>query len=312
VLRMTWRRAAVPLTVLLCASALVGTPGPALAAATDPAGTQATRPDGPDAAARSTPLTVKSATTEQIQAMAANGGGRLITLGTPASKSGTAAAGANATAATVVTCYLYAGTPYGGGAYNAHIFVDGLVYCDSYVHAGVLTVELFRGASRVANRTATGAYVSALYATAEYTTCSDGVYVGIVGATLTRFDLNPPSITDNEISYPVYISCAPAPPPLVVANPGDQQTWQYASGQAQLSATGGTAPYTWSASGLPFGFSINSGTGLISGASSQMGRFTVTVTAADAAGASASTQFTWIIKPRAVSVGPPVAQLVGD
>jgi len=48
-----------------------------------------------------------------------------------------------------------------------------------------------------------------------------------------------------------------------------------------LAATSGTAPYTWAASGLPSGFSINSSTGVISGtaASGAVGTYNVLVTA---------------------------------
>jgi len=63
-----------------------------------------------------------------------------------------------------------------------------------------------------------------------------------------------------------------------------------------MTATGGTTPYTWSATGLPTGLSINSSTGLISGTTRIAGGYTVTVTVADAASRSASTQFTWAVK----------------
>jgi hypothetical protein len=50
---------------------------------------------------------------------------------------------------------------------------------------------------------------------------------------------------------------------------------------ATVAASGGTPPYTWSATGLPTGLSINSSTGVISGSTSQSGASTVTVTAQD-------------------------------
>jgi hypothetical protein len=191
------------LTALVVAATLAGTSGPARAAAADP--------DGATPAGRSTPITVRSASTEQIREMAAQGDGRLITLGTPAAK-GQDPRGAAMPVASV-TCYLSAGVPYGGGAANAHIFVDGLLYCDDYVHVAVLTVELYRGLDRVANTTATFPFVSGILATAEYATCNEGVYVGIVGATVARYDLNPPSATATVFGYPIYIGCGSAPPP---------------------------------------------------------------------------------------------------
>jgi hypothetical protein len=280
------------LTALIFAGALVGTSSPAQAAATG-------ADTNPTPAGGSTAISVRSATTEQIRAMAAHGNGKLITFGAPAAK-GQNSRDAVVAAATTVTCYLYIGIPYGGGASNAHIFVDGAVYCDDYVHLGVLTVELFRGVDRVAYRTAAGAYVSALYSTPEYSTCNEGVYFGIVGATLTRYDLTPQTITANYVGYPIYIGCGPPPPPpstpLAVANPGNRQSLEDSAASVQMTATGGTPPYTWSATGLPTGLSISPSTGLISGSTIRAGGFAITVTATDAAGGSASTQFTWAVK----------------
>ena len=48
-----------------------------------------------------------------------------------------------------------------------------------------------------------------------------------------------------------------------------------------IAATGGTTPYTLSASGLPSGLSINSSTGAITGTTSVVGTSTVTVTVTD-------------------------------
>ncbi|MFJ3633066.1 Ig domain-containing protein [Streptomyces sp. NPDC090112] len=80
---------------------------------------------------------------------------------------------------------------------------------------------------------------------------------------------------------------------LSVVNPGNRVDYQYDSVHLQMTATGGSAPYTWSAVNLPVGTSINASTGLISGFLRGSGTRTVTVTATDAAGASASTVFTW-------------------
>jgi hypothetical protein len=94
------------------------------------------------------------------------------------------------------------------------------------------------------------------------------------------------------------LTVEPPPPPttpLAVTNPGGRRTLELTATSLQMKATGGTTPYTWSATGLPTGLSINSSTGLISGTASRAGGFAVTVTAADAAGASASTAFSWAV-----------------
>lgn len=79
----------------------------------------------------------------------------------------------------------------------------------------------------------------------------------------------------------------------VVTNPGNQVNYQWDSVRLQMTATGGATPYGWSASNLPLGATINASTGLISGVLRGSGTRTVTVTVRDAAGATASTTFTW-------------------
>ncbi|MFD9476023.1 MULTISPECIES: Ig domain-containing protein [Streptomyces] len=91
---------------------------------------------------------------------------------------------------------------------------------------------------------------------------------------------------------PAVTRTAAAAAPSVV-NPGNQVSLQYDSAYLPMTATGGTAPYTWSAVNLPTGATINASTGLISGLLRGSGIRTVTVTARDAAGATASATFTW-------------------
>jgi hypothetical protein len=58
-----------------------------------------------------------------------------------------------------------------------------------------------------------------------------------------------------------------------------------------ITSSGGTAPVTWSALGLPAGMGINATTGTITGTPTSAGATTVTVAATDAAGATASTVY---------------------
>ncbi|MEV6239159.1 S8 family serine peptidase [Lentzea sp. NPDC051838] len=83
-------------------------------------------------------------------------------------------------------------------------------------------------------------------------------------------------------------------PGVSVTNPGAQTTALNGSVSLQLSASGGTAPYTWSATGLPTGLSISS-SGLITGTASTAGTYNVTATATATAGGSGSASFTWTV-----------------
>ncbi|MBB5897345.1 M4 family metallopeptidase [Kutzneria kofuensis] len=82
---------------------------------------------------------------------------------------------------------------------------------------------------------------------------------------------------------------------VTVSNPGNQSTATGTAVSLPLSASGGTAPYTWSATGLPAGLSINASTGTISGTPTTAGSNNVTVTATDSANHSGSASFTWTI-----------------
>jgi hypothetical protein len=80
-----------------------------------------------------------------------------------------------------------------------------------------------------------------------------------------------------------------AQPPSVAAIPA-LETIMGLSFNYQLSASGGTAPYIWSAGAgtLPPGLNLNATTGLISGVPSAGGLFTFPVTVNDAASLSAT------------------------
>jgi hypothetical protein len=174
----------------------------------------------------------------------------------------------------------------------AVVTTDAWVFCNGFVESIYVSVDITRDGQFVASNYAFGSLGALAFAS---TPCVPGYYVAYAYASvLYPFGNIPSSDIFRSQSPSVYFNCAPGPP--VVTNPGNQSTFVYDSDDLQMTATRGTPPFTWSATGLPSGFSINASTGLISGASTRIGTSTVTVTAVDAAGRSGSTQFTWAIR----------------
>lgn len=95
----------------------------------------------------------------------------------------------------------------------------------------------------------------------------------------------------------------------VVTNPGNRTDTAGTPVNFQLSASGGTPPYTWTAGGLPAGVTI-SPTGLVSGTVTTPGASGVTVTATDATGRAGSASFTWTVNPQGGGCASPGQKLV--
>ena len=96
-----------------------------------------------------------------------------------------------------------------------------------------------------------------------------------------------------------------------VANPGNRADTVGSATSLQMSASGGSGAYSWSASGLPSGLAINASTGLISGTPTTAGTSSVSVTATSGA-TSGSTQFTWTISPAGTSTCASPGQKLGN
>jgi len=114
--------------------------------------------------------------------------------------------------------------------------------------------------------------------------------------TLTSHDDN--FATDPTFTLFDDVSLSAGPNIVTVNNPGNQSTHRRTPVSLQMTATDSQAgqTFTWSATGLPNGLSINSSTGLISGTTARhTGTFTVTVTATDTTGAQGATSFIWTI-----------------
>jgi hypothetical protein len=80
-----------------------------------------------------------------------------------------------------------------------------------------------------------------------------------------------------------------------VDNPGDQTATRGLTVALPLSALGGVAPLTWTASGLPAGLTIDPRTGQISGKPSTTVASTVTVSATDAEVRTDEVSFRWTV-----------------
>ncbi|MFV2116543.1 S8 family peptidase [Micromonospora sp. LOL_025] len=136
------------------------------------------------------------------------------------------------------------------------------------------------------------------------------VRTALVGNGTTGKITNPGSGSPNVLLYTGFIAGDPGPGNPTVTDPGDRSS---AVGQAvdvQMQGSGGTAPYTWSASGLPAGLTIGASSGRITGSASTAGTSTVTVTLTDAAGRTATATFTWTVTSGGDDCTP--AQLVGN
>ncbi len=113
------------------------------------------------------------------------------------------------------------------------------------------------------------------------------------------------SNTDTDNNANDFSTAAPAPAnsgvaALSLANPGSQTSTQgVAISTLQLVASGGTPPYTYGASNLPPGLTINTDNGQITGTPNTTAGspFSVTVSATDRAGvpATVNQNFTWTV-----------------
>lgn len=83
-----------------------------------------------------------------------------------------------------------------------------------------------------------------------------------------------------------------------------------------VEAVGGQPPYRWSASGLPAGLTINTGTGQISGTPTAAGEFPIAVTVVDSAIVNIADRFTMNVKlpalPRVTVSGLPLIASAGE
>jgi subtilisin family serine protease len=127
----------------------------------------------------------------------------------------------------------------------------------------------------------------------------------------------PDKITDPGTGSPNKLLYTPSdgtPGAPLAGSPGAQTSSLGTADSAQLSAFGGTAPYSWSATGLPPGMTID-GAGLVSGTPSAEGSYEVTATVTDSTGLTDDVTFGWTVFPPSTVCDPvatAAAVAIGD
>jgi hypothetical protein len=164
---------------------------------------------------------------------------------------------------------------------------------------GITTVSLPSGYPGVAY----SAQVTATGGTAPYSWAANGLpaglaidpSTGIVSGRAVSLGTSSPVITVTDSTSPVAETAAKAfnlamiSPTLIVTTVSLPNAPVGAGYSAAVTASGGTLPYKWSASGLPAGLAIDPNSGTISGTASSVGVSTVTVTVIDASAIPMST-----------------------
>jgi subtilisin family serine protease len=140
---------------------------------------------------------------------------------------------------------------------------------------------------------------AALYLATNPTASPATVKTALVNAATPNKITSPGTGSPNKLLF----TGTTAPGTPSVTNPGNQVSTVGTAASLQLSASGGTSPYTWTATGLPAGLSISS-SGLISGTPTTTGTSSVTATAKDAASKTASTTFSWTVNPAGSGCAP--------
>ncbi|WP_435746354.1 S8 family peptidase [Microbacterium sp. PMB16] len=125
---------------------------------------------------------------------------------------------------------------------------------------------------------------TALYLGANPTATPAQVHAAIVDNSTPGKVTGLDSASPNRLLYTGFLNGTTTPTPTSVdlAAIGDKTGTVGQPFTASASATGGTAPYTFSATGLPAGLAINASTGAISGTPTAAATSTVTVTVRDA------------------------------
>ncbi|MGH4034943.1 putative Ig domain-containing protein [Actinomycetota bacterium Odt1-20B] len=158
-----------------------------------------------------------------------------------------------------------------------NVVIDGLSYTDACSAGGD------SGGSYV---TASGGKAVGLHSGGGSNTC------GSSGETFTIFQPVDEALQKRQLALATE---GAQPGELAVATVADQQSAVGRPVEVRNSAQGGTAPYTWSATGLPAGLTLDRITGTVAGTPTQWGTRTSRITVTDSAGRTASANVTWYV-----------------
>ena len=172
----------------------------------------------------------------------------------------------------------------------------------------ITTTSLVGGTINVAY----SASVAATGGVAPYSFSATGLPAGLtisaagaISGTPTVTGTFPVAVTATDTTAPTAqtvtktLSLVIVPPVLTISTASLSSGTVSVAYSATVAATGGTAPYAWSATGLPTGLTINATTGVISGTTTIAGSNTVVVTVTDASSTNASKSLTLVIVPPA-------------
>ncbi|WP_203219479.1 putative Ig domain-containing protein [Pseudomonas sivasensis] len=164
--------------------------------------------------------------------------------------------------------------------------------------ANPITLNLSGGA---ATSVAVASAASHGTATASGTSITYTPTAGYSGADSFTYTASNASGTSSPATVTITVTA-----PTLVITPATLGAFTVGSAYSTtLSASGGSAPYAFSASNLPSGLALNPSTGIISGTPSAPGAYSSTVTVTDSNGAAGSITFSGT-----VSVALPVASAV--